>query len=81
MNEVPPYPTAAQVGRACCMTTIRAKRMLQRAGIAEKLGTHWVVNWTTLRERLPEVARRVFDYFVLSDRNDHRRSETITGDR
>lgn len=80
MSDVPPYITPGQVGKACRMTRLKARRMLVRAGIAEKLGGAWVVGATRLRERLPEVYERVFEAFafgvIKTDQNGANRTES-----
>jgi hypothetical protein len=63
--ELPIPLEAAHVARACRMTTDRAKRLLQRAGIAELLGGRWTVGESRLRERLPDVFDRVYSFYVL----------------
>jgi hypothetical protein len=73
MSEMPPHLTPAVVGKACRMRTEKARRMLRRAGILERLGGAWVVGDSRLRERLPDVYERVFAYIVLEQaerRND-----------
>lgn len=60
MNEMPPYLTPAEVAKACGMQTRKARRMLSRAGIIERLGDRWVVAESRLRDRLPDVYARVF---------------------
>lgn len=79
-REVPPLVPVGDIGRACGWSTVKAKRTMQRSGIARKLGSHWVVEWPRLREREQAVAEKVFAYFVLNDENDRRRSQAITSD-
>lgn len=62
-GTVPPYIDAAKVAEACGLTTERARRMLQRAGVAEKMGGRWVVSRSHLRNRLPDVYEDVFAHF------------------
>jgi hypothetical protein len=78
MSEVPPYITPSQVGKASDMSTKRARRFLQRSGILEKIGGHWLVSESRLRERLPDMYDRVFHWFVLADQ---KRPETPKGDQ
>lgn len=80
-NVVPPYITAAEVGRACGKSTVWAKRLLQRVGIAEKIGGEWNVGDSRLRHRLPEVYERVFEYFTATAAEDRRKQQTIADDR
>lgn len=71
MNTIPPYLTTADVAKACGMQTHKARRMLKRAGIAERLGDAWVVSESRLRERLPDVYDRVFALFAMGDTGEH----------
>lgn len=73
MTRPPPHIAAGDVGKACEMTTRAAANMLRRAGIGEKLGGRWVVGERRLRERLPEVYDRVFEYLCLQSGNDPNR--------
>jgi len=57
---------------ACEMTTRDARRMLSRAGILERLGGHWSVAESRLRERLPDVYERVYGLFADRDEKDTR---------
>jgi hypothetical protein len=47
------------------MTRKKARSLLKRAGILEKIGGHWLVGESQLRERLPEVYERVYAHIVL----------------
>jgi hypothetical protein len=67
---VPPDITAAEVAAACEMRTERARRMLSRAGILERLGGRWVVTPSRLAERLPEVYERVCRHFDARTQRD-----------
>lgn len=80
-RDVPPLVSVGDIGRACGWSTVRAKRTMQRSGIARKLGSHWVVDWPRLRDREPAIAEKVFEHFVFRDGNDRNRSQTIAGDR
>jgi hypothetical protein len=73
-SRVPPYLTMAQVADANGFSALQAKRLLQRVGIAEKIGGLWMVGESRLRERLPEVYDRVYAAFELNDSADQRRS-------
>ncbi len=84
MSEIPPYLTPSQVGNACRMTRRKAKSLLRRAGILERIGERWLVGESQLRERLPEVYDRVYAHIVLRTRSDPKvpkdtRSGTETG--
>lgn len=65
MSQIPPYLTPGEVGKACSMSQRRARSLLHRAGILERIGGHWAVGESQLRERLPEVYDRVYAYIVL----------------
>ncbi len=65
MTDMPPYLRPSAVGRACKMTRKAAKSLLRRAGILEKIGGHWCVGESQLRERLPEVYERVYASIAL----------------
>lgn len=64
-SRVPPYLTMAEVAIANGMRTERTKRMLQRIGIAEKVGGRWMVGESRLRERMPDLYDRVFARYEL----------------
>lgn len=76
-TRLPPYIEAADVGRACELTTQGAKKLLRRAGIAEKIGHRWVVGESRLRERLPEVYERVYEHMCLHVPDDVSQSGTV----
>ena len=61
--NIPPYISPGQVGKACSINRWKAKRLLSRAGILERIGGQWAVGDSRLRERLPEVYDRVFLWF------------------
>ena len=65
MAEVPPLLSPAQVGQACNMSRRAAKNMLRAAGLLELVGSRWYVGESRLRERLPDVYDRVYEYFAL----------------
>jgi hypothetical protein len=68
-KTVPPLPTPAQVGKACNMSRRSAKALLRGAGILEQHANgRWYVGEARLRERLPDVYDRVFEYFVMRER-------------
>jgi DNA-binding transcriptional regulator LsrR (DeoR family) len=67
---LPPYITQGKIAKACGMSRISVKRLLQRAAIAEKIGGRWVVGATRLRERLPEVYDLVFADTLLPIESD-----------
>lgn len=73
--NVPPYLSTGEVAEACEMPTRDARRMLERAGILERLGGHWSVAESRLRERLPDVYDRVFSMFASRDEKDTRRQQ------
>lgn len=81
MSEIPPYITPSQVGRACRMTNRKAKSLLRRAGILERIGDRWCVGESQLRERLPEVYDRVYAHIVLRTRTDSNRPEPTRTDQ
>lgn len=62
---MPPYLRPSLVGKACNISRKEARGMLRRAGILERLGGHWVVGESRLRERLPEVYDRVYTHITL----------------
>jgi hypothetical protein len=64
-REVPPYVHAAAVGRACKKSRRSAITELRGAGILERIGGHWKVGATMLRERLPGCYERVYRHFVI----------------
>ncbi len=73
MKQIPPYLTTAQVAKACQTPIRNMRRMLDRAGILERLGTRWIVGQGRLRERLPEVYERVFAHIELQTPEDYGR--------
>lgn len=75
MTDIPPYLTPSQIGRACRMTSRKAKSLLRRAGILERIGERWLVGESQLRERLPEVYDRVYSHIVLRAGTDPNRPE------
>jgi hypothetical protein len=74
--NIPPYITPGEVGEACGTDQRTAKRLLQRAGILEKIGGHWSVGDSRLRERLPEVYERVYTYFSALVETDTNRPKS-----
>lgn len=62
---IPPYLTPGQVAKACGITQRQARSLLERADILERIGAHWMVGESRLRENLPEVYDRVYAHFVL----------------
>jgi len=81
MSEVPPYIGTAEVGKACRMTTRRARRMLARVGVLERHGTLWVVSDSRLREVLPDVYQRVFEWYVFGQNESQARPAETSGDQ
>jgi hypothetical protein len=69
LRDVPPYLLPREIAKACDMTRRQAARMLQRAGIMEKIGGIYMVGQSRLHERLPEVWDRVFERVVLEVQN------------
>jgi len=68
--DVPPMLATSEVARACRWSTRYTRRLLRRAGIAELVGSAWMVGESRLRERLPEVYARVFEFYVLGAPKD-----------
>ncbi len=68
--QIPPYLKPSLVGKACGESRRKARGMLTRAGILEKIGGHWYVSESRLRERLPDVYDRVYAYIVLDTESD-----------
>lgn len=62
LAQLPPYLTPAQVGKACGMSRRSAKNMLRGAGILELIGVRWFVSESRLRERLPDIYDRVYEF-------------------
>ena len=86
MSDVPPLLSPAQVGRACRMSRRAAKTMLRGAGVLDRHGNgRWYAGATRLRERLPDVYDRVFEYFEFGPaqlpKNDRKRPETTGSGR
>ena len=81
MADVPPLVTPSLVAAACGTSRRAARRMLHRAGILEKLGGHWVVGESRLRERLPDVYERVFAWVVLGTEKDRKVPERTENGR
>jgi hypothetical protein len=72
--RVPPYLEPGEVATACEISVAKARSLLERANILEKLGAHHVVGESRLRERLPELYDRVFAYYELQNENEAKRA-------
>lgn len=63
-NPVPPYVSPGQIARACGTNRWQVLRKLRNMKLAERHGTQWCVSDRALREHLPAMYDRVFDYFL-----------------
>lgn len=70
MKQIPPYLTPRQIGEACGMKGRTMRSLLRRADVLEKIGGHWMVGESQLRERLPEVYDRVYAHLVLGSESE-----------
>lgn len=68
-SMIPKYIRPSTVGRACRMSQRRARRMLDNAGILERIGRCYVVGESRLHERLPEVYDAVYEYLEFDISN------------
>lgn len=64
-KTIPPLLSPAQVGTACGISRRAAKNMLRGAGLLQLVGARWHVGEARLRERLPDVYDRVYEYFMM----------------
>lgn len=87
VSHVPALIDMADLAAACPVDfpdARAARRAMQRAGIAEKLGRNWKVGDGRLRELLPDVYDRVYVWFERRAKEGPREpvranEDTVTG--
>lgn len=68
---IDPYLTMRQVADAAGWTVQKTRRFLIRGGVAEQVGSEWMVADDRLRERFPALYERVYAHLAFRGTKCH----------